>query len=204
MTFALPLEFSCTVRKCESFVCGMPSEAERAIPSLDFSVARDLRKRRGLTLEDISQRSGISVAVLSKLERNQTLAELETLHRLARAFGLSVSDLISLAESCQARTTSAERYRSGPFDFERIQFQGVHCFHATARAGDSLARPEAHGDEYEICWVLRGSVRITMTRETHLLRSGDALKFDAVLDHCYEVLEDAELVIVHLTKQHRF
>ena len=30
------------------------------------------------------------------------------------------------------------------------------------------------------------------------------VKFDAMLEHTYEILEDAELTIVHLTKQHRF
>jgi transcriptional regulator with XRE-family HTH domain len=172
--------------------------------TLDFSVIRDLRKREGLTLGELSLRCGISNSVLSKLERNQNAVELETLYRIARAFGLSASDLLSLAESVTAHRKSTVRYRSGPFDFEKLSFQGIDCFHATAKAGDSLARPEAHGDENEICWVLRGRIAISLPRERHELVSGEALKFDAMLEHTYEILEDAELTIIHLTKQHRF
>ena len=53
----------------------------------DFSVLRELRKREGLTIEATSKRSGVSPAVISKLERNQTRAELETLFRISRVFG---------------------------------------------------------------------------------------------------------------------
>ncbi len=172
--------------------------------SLDFSVIRDLRKQEGMTLQQVSERSGLSIASLSKLERNQNLIELETLHRLARVFGLSASDLLSLAESPTAHLKKVEHYRSGPFEFEKIAYQGIQLFHATARAGESLRRPEAHGDEYEVCWVREGRVRILFSHEQHSLGAGDAIKFDAVLHHRYEILEDAELIIAHLTKTHRF
>jgi hypothetical protein len=43
-----------------------------------------------------------------------------------------------------------------------------------------------------------------MMHEQHTLSSGESVQFDAVLEHSYEILEDATLVIVHLTKQHRF
>jgi transcriptional regulator with XRE-family HTH domain len=178
--------------------------SDPTIPALDFSVVRDLRKKLGLTLEEVSQRSGISVAGLSKLERNQNLVELDTLYRLARVYGLSASDLLSLTENCMAQTAKSTEYRSGPFAFRRLDFQGIACFQGSANKGDSLSRPEAHGDEHEICWVLKGEMKITLTRETHVLKAGDSLKFDAVLPHAYEILRDAEFLIIHLTKEHRF
>jgi transcriptional regulator with XRE-family HTH domain len=172
--------------------------------TLDFSVVRDLRKRAGMTLDDVSQKSGVSIAGLSKLERNQNMIELDTLYRLARVFGLSATDLLNLAESCSATSKEADYYSSGPFEFEKISFKGIDCFHATAKSGGQLSKPEAHGDEFEICWLRSGSIRITLPRETHLLKPGQALKFDAALSHSYEILEDSEMMILHLEKAHRF
>ena len=172
--------------------------------TLDFSIVRELRKRAGMTLDDVSQKSGVSIAGLSKLERNQNMVELDTLYRLARVFGLSATDLLNLAESCSAHAKKAECYTSGPFDFERISFKGIDCFHATAKAGESLSKPEAHGDEFEICWLRKGRIQITLPREQHILEPGHALKFDAALQHGYEILEDSEMMIVHLEKTHRF
>lgn len=172
--------------------------------TLDFSIVRTLRKRDGMTLDDVSQKSGISAAALSKLERNQHIVEIETLYRLARVFGLSASDLLNLAESCSANSKSSESYQSGPFEFEKLSFKGIDCFRAKAKVGSSLSKPEAHGDEYEICWVHHGKIQVTLPREQHLLGPGQALKFDAVLEHSYEILEDSELSIIHLEKKHRF
>ncbi|MFP4166466.1 MAG: helix-turn-helix domain-containing protein [Opitutales bacterium] len=172
--------------------------------TLDFSIVRELRKREGLTLDEVSRKSGVSIAGLSKLERNQNMIELDTLYRLARVFGLSATDLLSLAESCSAHCKVAEAYKSGPFDFERIRFKGIDCFQASARAGTTLKKPEAHGDEFEICWVREGKVRITLPRETHTLPPGNALKFDAALEHSYAILQDSRMTIIHLEKSHRF
>lgn len=47
-------------------------------------------------------------------------------------------------------------------------------------------------------------MRIRLPRETHDLSPGDALQFDAVLDHSYEALSDCEVLILHLTKPKRF
>jgi transcriptional regulator with XRE-family HTH domain len=172
--------------------------------TLDFSIIRELRKRAGMTLVEVSQKSGVSIAGLSKIERNQNMAELDTLYRLARVFGLSATDLLGLIESCSAHRKDAQLYESGPFNFERVQFRGIDCFYASARAGDSLSKPEAHGDELEICWLRKGSIRITLPREQHELKPGQALKFDAALEHGYEILEDSEMMIVHIEKTHRF
>ncbi|MDP2137620.1 MAG: helix-turn-helix transcriptional regulator, partial [Candidatus Didemnitutus sp.] len=65
----------------------------------NFTVLRSLREQREMTLADLSAASGVSVAVISKLERNQQSAALDTIYRLARAFGLSATDLLALAES---------------------------------------------------------------------------------------------------------
>lgn len=172
--------------------------------TLDFSVVRELRKRAGMTLDDVSQKSGVSIAGLSKLERNQNMIELDTLYRLARVFGLSATDLLNLAESCSAHCKEAESYTSGPFDFEKVSFKGIDCFHASAKKGGQLSKPEAHGDEFEICWLRKGSIRITLPRESHTLAPGQALKFDAALAHSYEILKDSEILILHIEKTHRF
>ncbi len=172
--------------------------------ALDFGIIRDLRSERKLTLQEVSAQSGISIGILSRLERNQAKIELDTLYRLARVFGLAASDLLSLVENCAAHRKTSESYESGPFRFERISFQGIDAFRGRARKGSLLSRPEAHGDEHEICWVLSGALRVNMSKESHELRAGDVLKFDAALAHTYEVIEDAEVILIHLAKSHRF
>jgi len=172
--------------------------------SFDFSIVRDLRKRAGLTLSDVSDKSGISPSVLSKLERNQTAAELDTLFRLSRVFGLNTTDLIALAESRTAQKISSQPYTSGDFHFQRIQYGNLKAFKATAPKGASISRPEIHSDNFEVCWVLHGKMLLQLPKERHELSCGESLQFDGALDHTYEALEDCDFMIIHLNKANRF
>ena len=170
----------------------------------DFSVLRELRKQAKLTIQDVSDRSGVSPAVISKLERNQSRAELATLFRLSRVFGLNTTDLISLAESRTAHKKSARDYISGDFTFQNVNYENVECYHGFGKQGARVERPEIHHDDYEVCWVLNGAIRIALPHEVHDLKAGDALQFDAILEHTYEAVEDCELLIIHLDKGKRF
>ena len=175
-----------------------------SLDAFDFSVLRDLRRRERLTIGQISERSGVSPAVISKLERNRTRAELETLFRLARVFGLNTVDLLALAESRTASLQRSRSYDSGAFSFRTVRFANVECFHGFARKGARVSRPEIHHDDNEVCWVLKGGIRLTLPHERHDLKAGDALQFDAALEHTYAALDDCEILLLHLNKGKRF
>ncbi|MDD2707087.1 MAG: XRE family transcriptional regulator [Verrucomicrobiae bacterium] len=170
----------------------------------DFSILRDLRKREQMNIQEVARLSSVSPAVISKLERNQSSAELTTLFRLSRVFGMNTTDLLTLAECRTSHKTKAESHVSGGFTFQEIRYANVRCLLGTAKAGDKTSRPEVHQDDYELAWVLKGSVSVSLPAEKHELKSGDAIQFDAVLCHSYEALEDSEMLILHLKKAKRF
>ncbi|MDD3275782.1 MAG: XRE family transcriptional regulator [Kiritimatiellales bacterium] len=170
----------------------------------NFSVLRDLRKRDGLTIADLSTRTGISPAVISKLERNQAVANLGTLFRLARAFGITAAELLTLIESRTAQCKTETSRIAEDFHFREIEFANSNCYYAEAIKGAKRSNPDAHRDDYETCWVLEGSLKVVLPYETHILKAGDCLQFDALFEHTYEVLEDCRIIIQHIHKQKRF
>jgi transcriptional regulator with XRE-family HTH domain len=170
----------------------------------DFSILRDLRKREGLNIEDVSRQSGISPAVISKLERNQTIAELETLFKLSRVFGMNATDLLSLVESHAAHKSSETEHTAGGFHFRQISYGNVRCLLGEAKKSQKVTRPEVHQDDYELCWVICGKVKVSLSTETHDLKAGEAIQFDAILEHTYEALEDSQMIVLHLRKGKRF
>lgn len=173
-------------------------------PQFDFSVLRTLREQREMTLAQLSEAAGVSVAVISKLERNQQSAELETLYRLARAFGLSATDLMAMAESQLAHRTGEKSYRSGEFKFRQIKYANVVAHLGSAPAGAKVNRPEIHHDDTEVCWVTAGRIRLALPHETVELGEGESIQFDAIQQHTYEALADSEFVILHLRKDKRY
>jgi transcriptional regulator with XRE-family HTH domain len=170
----------------------------------NFTVLRELRKQSGLTLKDVARTSGVSIGVISKLERNQTIAELETIYKLGRVFGMNPSDLLALAERASSQTTNAVSRESGDFPFKEIGYGNVRAIMGAGRAGAKVSKPKIHRDDYEVCWVLSGKMIFRLPNETKELEEGEAIQFDALLEHSYEALEDSEFLILHLKKGKRF
>lgn len=178
----------------------MPGKA----PQFNFAVLRRLRAQQELTLAALSAASGVSVAVISKLERNQQSAALDTLYRLARAFGLSATDLLALAESPLAHRSAEKPHRSGAFKFRQIKYANVVALLGQAPAGARISRPEIHHDDTEVCWVTTGRLRLTLPHQVCELAAGESLQFDAIQQHTYEALADTTCVILHLRKDKRY
>jgi transcriptional regulator with XRE-family HTH domain len=170
----------------------------------DFSVLRGLRRREKLSIQDVSDRSGVSAAVISKLERNLTVAELETLSRLGKVFGMNPSDILALAESPVAHRRDETAHQNGAFSFRDITYGNIKCLMGLAEKGAKISTPEIHGDDYELCWVLDGALTLTLPNETLALRKGEAAQFDAMLGHTYEAAEDVKALIIHIKKPNRF
>jgi transcriptional regulator with XRE-family HTH domain len=170
----------------------------------DFKILRELRKRAGLNIADVSERSGVSAAVISKLERNQCLAGLDTIYKLSRVFECSPADLVALAEQRTANRASSKPHESDGFMFDEVVYGNIRCLHGKAPAGAKVSRPHLHRDDYELCWVLNGRLMFFLPNEKHELTPGDSIQFDALLEHTYEALEDTEMLILHIRKEKRF
>ena len=170
----------------------------------DFSILRELRKQHGMSIAALSEKCGVSSSIISKLERNQNVCEMETLFRIARSFGLTLSDFISLAEKRTSHLVTAEQYQSGDFMFDRVDYGNLRTMHAIVPKGAKLSSPELHRDDYELCWVLKGKMRFSLPGESYELKNGDSIQFDALLPHDYEALEESEIILIHLKKGKRF
>jgi len=169
----------------------------------DFTILRTLRKSQAYTIADVAENSGISTAVISRIERNQAMPELDTLARLSRVFGMSATDLLGLAENRKAQVASSQHYTSGGFQFINIHFMNLQVFIGTALAGAKVSRPEVHHNDIEVCWVLSGSIDMNVGQDRYNLKEGDAIQFDAMLSHEYRATEDCKILLLHLHKGKR-
>ena len=180
------------------------AHANKTATFCNFSVLRDLRNAHDMSIAELSEKSGISSSIISKLERNLCVPEMKSLYRIARTFGMTLTDLVALAENRMSHQVNAQKYKNGIFDFERVVYNNMRCMHAFAPAGAKLSAPELHRDDYELCWVLNGKLLFRLPDESHELTVGQSIQFDALLPHSYEALENTECIIVHLKKPKRF
>src|ERR671917_2867906 len=189
---------------------GSSAEVE-AVSALQLGArVKELRKRRGMTLEALAERSGVSRAMLSKLERGEKNPTLVVTARIAEGFGVTLSELLGTEERREIIVVPRERrmvMRDPETGFERqllspsfggraVEFiRNIVPYESTS----GEFPPHRRGvDEYVA--VEKGRLRAIIGGEEYLLEEGDALYFEADVSHRFDNVGDGEcsyyLVIV--------
>ncbi|HVW43866.1 MAG TPA: XRE family transcriptional regulator [Amycolatopsis sp.] len=151
---------------------------------------RRLRRTQGLTLAELAGRTGISVAMLSKIENASISCSLTTLDRLADTFDVPVTALFRGADSPRGAVYTPAG--AGP----RIVRRGTRIGHAYALLGALRGphkRMEAHlvtlterSEEFplfqhpgtELLYMLEGEMVYAHGETGYTMRPGDALQLD--------------------------
>lgn len=165
---------------------------------------RRLRTRRGLSLEKLSQISGVSRAMLGQIELGQSAPTINVLWKIARALEVTFSALISsrtqsgvlVLRSTEAKVlTSKDRTFASralfPFDEpRRVEFYELRL------AAGGIERADAHAPgTAENLVVSTGTIEIDVGGETHRLDAGDSILFEADSPHAYRNVGRGESVM---------
>jgi len=157
---------------------------------------RELRRRRGLTLEELAELSGVSRAMISKLERGEKNPTLVVAAKLAEGLGVTLSQLAGMEERREIVVVPKERrmvMRDPETGFERQLLspnfvgRGVEFIRNEIPEGSTSGEFPSHrrGVEEHIV-VERGHLRAMLAGEEYLLREGDALYFEADVPHRFD------------------
>lgn len=175
--------------------------------SLDLARrVRALRSRAGITLKQLSERSGISISALSKLENGQLSPTYENIIRLARGLDVDITalfsdDVVTTSTGRRSVTRKGEgvRCETRNYDYEmlctdlaRKQMMPLLA-RVKAREIKSFGPLVSHEGE-EVIYVLSGRIVLhTEFYEPRLLEAGDCAYFDSTMQHgCVaQGLEDA-------------
>lgn len=148
---------------------------------------RSLRAERGLTLDGLAERSGVSRSMISLVERGESSPTAAVLHRLATGLGTTLASLfaeearpeappvVRRAEQATWRdpeTGYVRRSLSPPGFPSPIELVEVVLPPKARVAYDAV--PGSPGIEQQV-WVLEGEVELTAGTETHRLAAGDCL-----------------------------
>jgi transcriptional regulator with XRE-family HTH domain len=163
---------------------------ETLTPSLARTVA-EARTRRGLSVSDLARASGVSRAMVSKVERGDVQPTAVLLGRLAGALGLTLSELVARAERDDdrlARAADQPVWRDpgsgylrralsptpgGPLELVEIELP----------AGCEVGFPaDAYAFIHQQVWVLEGTLGLREGAVEHRLDRGDCLQLGAPSD----------------------
>jgi transcriptional regulator with XRE-family HTH domain len=161
---------------------------------------RDLRRERGWTLEHLAERSGVSRAMISKLERGEKNPTLVVAAKVAEGLGVSLSRLVGIEERRRVVVVPREGrmvMRDPETGFERQllspSFGGLEFIRNVVPEGSTSGEfpPHRRGvEEYVV--VEKGRLRVVLDGEEHILEEGDAAYFEADVAHRFDNAGEGE------------
>lgn len=163
---------------------------QQGMPVTDHSVRdigarlRSRRLKRDLTLQDLSELTGISPSTISRLESGKRAPNLELVVPIARALRLELDDLVprSVPDPRVPRVTK----RVDQVTFEQLSpesspSQAARVTFPAPEAG-AQSEPRVH-DGYEWLYVLSGRLRLVLGEHDLVMGPGEAAEFDTRTPH---------------------
>jgi transcriptional regulator with XRE-family HTH domain len=162
------------------------------------SKLRRLRLRKSMGLLELSKHTGLSQALLSKLERDVMHPTLPTLLRIAMVFSVGleyffnpepqpVLEIVRRAD--RLRFPDSPDAAQAAFHFESLDFpvanRALNSYFAEFEAVDEERWRLHEHPGIEFMYVLCGRLELRAGDDTHSLEEGDAIYFDCSVPHGY-------------------
>jgi transcriptional regulator with XRE-family HTH domain len=179
----------------------MPSSTE---PQVGEKI-KTLRARRGFSLRELSDQCGLSFNAISKIERGENSPTVASLHKIASALEVHITDLF-LQEIQQfavfVKSEDSTLLKSDGIIIESLGSglpnQQLEPFKMIVSPDSgNMSEPVSHSGE-EFVYCLSGRIEYVVGDETFVLEPGDKLLFKANRPHCWRNLgkEFAEVMLV--------
>lgn len=189
------------------------SGVEATVEPLNLGArVRELRKARGMTLEQAAVQAGLARSTLSKIENGQMSPTYDALRKLAQGLAISVPQLFTPAARVQVngrlavtKSGQGEAHATATYEHEllagSLRAKQMLPYRATIRARDmaEFGGWVRHEGE-EFLYVLTGIIRLyTEFYEPVELRRGDSAYYDASMGHNVISLSDEDATILWVT-----
>ncbi len=160
-----------------------------------------VRQMRGLTLHDLSSRTGIDVGILEKVEANQMIPPLGELIKLGKALEMQMGYFISPGiETDMAVVRTHSRQKVARHGEKRSERYGYYYESLAPEKANRLMEPflvtlvpaetqelSTH-DGQEFIFVLEGEVKAQVGKQVEILHAGDAVYYDSSRPHLIQCL----------------
>jgi len=153
---------------------------------------RLFREKSGRKLGDVAQGAGISISMLSQIERGIVSPSIDSLCMVCRALAIDMAELFRRLSPLEPVRIHKGRERlkmkNNGVQYEQLMTSQTSAFPAElfcieVKPGRSTAMSGGGHEGIEIGYVLQGNARLTVGEETYAIDENDSLCFSAHLPH---------------------
>ncbi|WP_456697533.1 helix-turn-helix domain-containing protein [Aeromicrobium sp. P5_D10] len=149
---------------------------------------KQLRQRRDITLNDLAEETGISTSTLSRLEAGLRRPTLEQLLPLARAYGVTLDELVDAPPTGDPRINLRPIPTSDGRTILPLTRRpgGIQAYKFILPSGRDDAEPDLRTHAgYDWAFVLNGKLRLVLGEHDLILEPGETAEFDTRTPHWF-------------------
>jgi transcriptional regulator with XRE-family HTH domain len=165
---------------------------------------RELRKKGGLVLQDLSDRTGLSKPLLSQIEKEAVSPPIATLLKISKAFNTNISfffqndgpeEKVVIVRKDESKVIDSRYFgkEEGGYYYEALAFKKPKKYmepflvEFKRKRADQLSYFSHDGEEF--IYLLEGTLEFRTESQQYILQPGDSLYFESSIPHAYRALE---------------
>ncbi|WON93159.1 helix-turn-helix domain-containing protein [Sphingobacterium sp. Lzh-3] len=157
---------------------------------------KEIRKEKGITIQEVADRAGVSKGLISQIENNRTIPSLLVLINIINALNIDLNEFFKDFNSELDSGPVVVRKKDTYSPFEKESAIGFHYKRIFTSAMDSSTmdivllellpdaqRPMVETEAYEYKYIISGQVEYIFNDQIISLEEGDSIFFNGRLSH---------------------
>lgn len=166
-------------------------------------IIRKLRKEKRMTLLQLSQKSGVALATLSRVENEKMTGTLDSHMHIAEALEIPLLDLYKdLSQTKREIEIQRKKLRADVFVHDKNASSEILAAKVLNKKmmplmiriskGGSTQKEETKPGIEKFIYILDGKIEANLGEEKYILTKGDSLYFESALPHYFKNIGTGE------------
>jgi Predicted transcriptional regulators len=169
-------------------------------PAVSLNIMNQ-RKLKNMSLDELSKRSGVSKSMLSQIEQDKTNPTVITVWKIARAFDISVEQLLETGTDYKIEVL---RHEDAPIIYSEDKSckiivntpihmtDNLELYYMVFKPKGKLVSQPHYPNSEEFLTVISGKIKVTSNNSASVLNEGDTARYKADQSHGIENLSEQE------------
>jgi transcriptional regulator with XRE-family HTH domain len=162
---------------------------------------RSIRKMKKMTIKEVAAKAGVTIGLISQIERNLANPSVKSLRKIAEVLGVPIAALFSQQPQRTGPVVRKDEWKVLGAPEKGVTYSLLTPdFNRAIELVYAVYEPGAVTSEFlfvhageECCHILEGEMKVTMGETTYLLSEGDTFCIRAMTSHKIENAGDTPL-----------